>query len=288
MGTIRSFLLKSTTDRKQRDDEHQALRELTTIRDVLEHGVEHEQAEMDKARSREQWQEVSRDKLNEYGSDETYADPKHHSYPLTKDGEPSRKRTVAAWGYIHQRRNAAKYAPEEAERIKGRIRRFAKRHFDEDLQDVQKSQVGIRQYVTESQKDGIRALIKARKAHRFAYKTDARNPIFIPVNRINTPYQTAGATDPDKVNENIKKIKAGMSMPPLIVGYGSENGIADLHDGHHRLEAAIKSGHTHVPCVVGGMNEQRVKAAEKRYRAVWKSKRVEIKDGKGTFSIAMS
>ena len=221
---------------------------------------------VEKSRSREAWKEVNRRKLDEYGN-ETYADPIHHSYPLTVNGKPSRKETMAAWDYINQRKNAAKYTPEDLARVKGRIRRFAKHHFDEDLQDVQKSRTGIRAYVEDTKKDGIRALVKAKKAHRFAFKTDERDPIFIPVNRIRTPYQTEEATNPDKVNENIKKIKAGMSMPPLVVGYDY-----DLHDGHHRLEAAKKSGHTHVPCIVGGADERRVNAAEKRYRAVWKSR----------------
>ncbi len=114
-------------------------------------------------RTKPAWSEVKRRKEAEYGK-EVYADPAHNSYPLTVGGKPSRKETMAAWDYINQRRNAAKYAPEELERVKGRIRRFAKHHFDEDLQDVQKSVSGIRAYIADAQKDGIRALVKARSA----------------------------------------------------------------------------------------------------------------------------
>ncbi len=146
------------------------------------------------------------------------------------------------------------YSKESAEKIAGKI--AAEKHM---AGGHRKSRRGIREFA------------KAKKAHRFAYKTDERDPIFIPVNRIRTPYQTDAALNPDKVRENVRKIKRGEPMPPLIIGYDY-----DLHDGHHRLEAAKRCGHTHVPCVVGGTNERRVKAAEARYRAVWKSKRKKI------------
>lgn len=101
---------------------------------------------------------------------------------------------------------------------------------------------------------------------RYAYKTHARDPIYLPVNRIKTPYQTEEATNEDKVAENVQRIKNGDAMHPVIIGYDY-----DLHDGHHRLEAAKRVGHTHVPCVVGGRNERRVEAARKRYKGIWKS-----------------
>lgn len=101
---------------------------------------------------------------------------------------------------------------------------------------------------------------------RYAYKTHTKNPIYIPINRIRTPYQTEDALDEEKVKENISKMKAGKSLPALVIGYHY-----DLHDGHHRLEAAKRLGHTHVPCVVGGRNKRRVEAAKKRYQRVWKS-----------------
>jgi hypothetical protein len=119
--------------------------------------------------------------------------------------------------------------------------------------------------------DGEKKVSKSEKDYRpsdrFAYKTNHPDPIYIPVNRIRTPYQTDAAIDKDKVKENIQKIKAGKPLDPVVIGYDY-----DLHDGHHRLEAAKELGHTHVPCVVGGVNERRVQAADKRYRQVWKSK----------------
>jgi hypothetical protein len=111
---------------------------------------------------------------------------------------------------------------------------------------------------------------------RYAYKTNEKDPIYIPVNRIKTPYQTDEALNEDKIKENIEAIKKGKALSPIVVGYDY-----DLHDGHHRLEAAIQSGHTHAPCVVGGRNERRVKAAEKKYRRIWKSETATVvADGK--------
>lgn len=119
--------------------------------------------------------------------------------------------------------------------------------------------------------DGEKKVSKSEKDYRpsdrFAYKTNHPDPIYIPVNRIRTPYQTDAAIDKRKVKENIQKIKAGKPLDPVVIGYDY-----DLHDGHHRLEAAKELGHTHVPCIVGGINERRVQAADKRYRQVWKSK----------------
>jgi hypothetical protein len=109
-------------------------------------------------------------------------------------------------------------------------------------------------------------------SQRHAYKTNHKDPIYLPLNRLKTPYQTGKALDQDKIKENIAKINAGQSLAPVVIGYDY-----DLHDGHHRLEAAKACGHSHVPCVVGGRNERRTKAAEKRYRSVYKSV---IKDGR--------
>lgn len=107
---------------------------------------------------------------------------------------------------------------------------------------------------------------KVYPSDRYAYKTNAKNPIYIPVNRILTIYQTEEALNEDKVKSNVANIRKGKALEPVVIGYKYQ-----LHDGHHRLEAAKRAGHTHVPCVVGGRNERRVKAAEKRYRKVWKS-----------------
>lgn len=150
MSSIREFLQKSTTDAEQRRDDKRAIRELKDVERVLEEGAEHEEAEMkaEKSRSREEWKEVKRRKEQEYGTDEYYADPAHDSYPLTKDGKPSRERTMAAWRYINAERNARKYTPEQLERVKGRIKAFAKKHFNEELQDRHEKsrRGGIREY----------------------------------------------------------------------------------------------------------------------------------------------
>lgn len=67
------------------------------------------------------------DHESEYGSNETYAEPGRHAYPLTKDGKPSRERTMAAWRYANMPRNGVSGS------VKATIRRFAKEHFDLDL-----------------------------------------------------------------------------------------------------------------------------------------------------------
>ncbi|MFX4302995.1 SNF2-related protein [Alicyclobacillus tolerans] len=87
-------------------------------------------------RDKKQWSEVKREKKDKYSSKEIFADPKHDSYPLTKYGKPSRERTLAAWRYINTRRDGDEYSKAERNRIKLRIRKFAKRHFNLDLKDA--------------------------------------------------------------------------------------------------------------------------------------------------------
>jgi hypothetical protein len=55
-----------------------------------------------------------------YG-DATFADPTNKKYPIDTPG-----RIKAAWAYIHQPRNAAKYTAAEVRTIKARARRAAK------------------------------------------------------------------------------------------------------------------------------------------------------------------
>jgi hypothetical protein len=55
--------------------------------------------------------------------DAEFADPTNKKYPIDAPGH-----VRAAWSYIHQRDNAAKYDPDEVEAIKGRIKRAAKKH----------------------------------------------------------------------------------------------------------------------------------------------------------------
>jgi hypothetical protein len=61
-----------------------------------------------------------REGIRKYG-DATFADPVNKKYPIDTPG-----RIKAAWAYIHQPRNAQKYAPGEARTIKARIRAAAK------------------------------------------------------------------------------------------------------------------------------------------------------------------
>lgn len=56
-------------------------------------------------------------------SDVAFADPTNKKYPVDT---PEHVR--AAWSYIHHQDNAARYASDEVEAIKGRIRRAAKQH----------------------------------------------------------------------------------------------------------------------------------------------------------------
>lgn len=58
----------------------------------------------------------------EYG-DVEFADPTNNKYPIDT---PEHVR--AAWSYINHQDNAAKYAPEEVETIKTRIKAAAKHH----------------------------------------------------------------------------------------------------------------------------------------------------------------
>lgn len=103
----------------------------------------------------------------------------------------------------------------------------------------------------------------ARNAYNVA---NGEGVIYIPLNRIKSPYQTEQATDFDKVYENARKMRAGENLDPVTIGYDY-----DLHDGHHRLEASRIMGYTHIPCVVGGNNELEVQRANEAYKEVWKS-----------------
>jgi hypothetical protein len=58
--------------------------------------------------------------LKKYGETQ-FADPANKRYPINTPG-----RIKAAWAYIHQPSNAAKYTSAEAQIIKGRIRNAAR------------------------------------------------------------------------------------------------------------------------------------------------------------------
>lgn len=112
-------------------------------------------------------------------------------------------------------------------------------------------------------------------AERFSYKTNSEyGVIHIPVNRLKQVYQTDKALNPNKVKENMEKMKANAPLEPVEIGYNY-----DVHDGHHRWEAAKKLGHTHVPCKVKGSDPDKIKEAKKRYREVWKSEVSDLSEG---------
>jgi uncharacterized protein DUF6582 len=58
--------------------------------------------------------------LGKYG-ETLFADPVNKKYPIDTPG-----RIKAAWAYIHQPSNAAKYSPGERRTIVGRIRKVAR------------------------------------------------------------------------------------------------------------------------------------------------------------------
>ena len=64
-----------------------------------------------------------------YG-DVEFADPVNNKYPIDT---PEHVR--AAWSYIHQRDNAAKYDRDEVRLIEERIKRAAKKHGVEIIED---------------------------------------------------------------------------------------------------------------------------------------------------------
>ncbi|PYS88532.1 MAG: hypothetical protein DMF62_09545 [Acidobacteria bacterium] len=65
---------------------------------------------------------------NKYG-DVKFADPVNNKYPIDTE-----EHVRAAWNYINHKDNAAKYKGDEAELIKGRIKRAAKK-FDIEIED---------------------------------------------------------------------------------------------------------------------------------------------------------
>lgn len=110
-------------------------------------------------------------------------------------------------------------------------------------------------------------------SERHSYEVASNyNVIYIPVNRLKQVYQSDEALNPKKVNENVKKMKAGTALEPVEIGYSY-----DVHDGHHRWEAAKKIGYTHVPCKVVGKDAEKVKAAREEYLRIWKSVSDEMK-----------
>lgn len=90
--------------------------------------------------------------------------------------------------------------------------------------------------------------------------------IYIPLNRLKTPYQTEKATNWDKVQENVERMVAGENLAPIVIGLNY-----DIHDGHHRYEACHLADFEHAPCIVKGGNDIERQRAIEAYREVWKS-----------------
>ncbi|MDP4224879.1 MAG: ParB/RepB/Spo0J family partition protein [Bacteroidota bacterium] len=104
-------------------------------------------------------------------------------------------------------------------------------------------------------------------AERCAYKVPSDyGVIYIPINRLKQVYQTDKATNKQKVRELVKKMKEQEPINPVEIGYAY-----DIQDGHHRFEATLELGYTHVPCKVVGTDPEKIKEAKSKYREVWKS-----------------
>jgi HK97 family phage prohead protease len=90
--------------------------------------------------ARLQWRrDVADDSKKPYG-DVSYADPGYQEdgkkrYPLD-----SEEHCRAAWSYINQEKNAAKYSPDQLKRIKGRIKAAGKRYGMEFSDESERSQ----------------------------------------------------------------------------------------------------------------------------------------------------
>jgi hypothetical protein len=116
--------------------------------------------------------------------------------------------------------------------------------------------------------------LESSEAKRNAYGVDwtsfddpVDGLLYIPVNRLRTPYQTEQATNADKVAENVAKMRAGQPLAPIVIGADY-----DVHDGHHRLLASEEVGYTHIPCVLGvNLSDVERDRAREAYEEVWKS-----------------
>lgn len=102
---------------------------------------------------------------------------------------------------------------------------------------------------------------------RSAYNVaNTEGVLYIPLNRLQTPYQTEKATNFDKVRENVQKMDNGENLDPVIIGFNYE-----VHDGHHKLEASKIKGYTHAPCVIGEFNDIDKQRLYEEYSELWKS-----------------
>jgi GNAT superfamily N-acetyltransferase len=125
--------------------------------------------------------------------------------------------------------------------------------------------------------------VKIAQRSRNAYNvSDTSEVIYIPVNRLSTPYQTEGALNFDKIHENVGRMASGENLEPIVIGFSY-----DVHDGCHRLEASKIMKYTHVPCIVGGSNDLDVQRAKEEYAELWKSfsESDHPRDEKGQFTV---
>lgn len=175
------------------------------------------------------------------------------SQELTIDLEKGRKST----GRVDKQ-------PERKSKLDSLAEQMSVQNFKQDL---------IVQQVVRKSDELVIDLEKAGKVHlpqgaeRFAYKVPSEHGvIYIPVNRLKQVYQTDGALNPKKISENRMKMRQGIPLEPVEIGYSY-----DVHDGHHRWHAAMGEGHTHVPCKVRGTDPKKLAEAKLNYRAIWKS-----------------
>lgn len=139
--------------------------------------------------------------------------------------------------------------------------------------DLTRSKVVHKSLETDIEKAGNKHLPKG--ASRFTYSPSSeRGIVYIPVNRLKQVYQTDKALDRKKVAENKRKMKEGVKLDPVQVGYNY-----DVHDGHHRWHAAIELGYSHVPCEICGTDPEKIAQAKKMYREVWKSEAFDLVKG---------
>ncbi len=113
------FSLEKSSDRQQEAEASEALQALRKVRGER----------VRKSYDAEERKDVRRKKTEEYGQGEVFAVPSLRSYPLTKNGKPSRERVKAAWAYLHVGSNRAKIGEKAADGAERRIRAFAKRYF---------------------------------------------------------------------------------------------------------------------------------------------------------------
>jgi len=99
--------------------------------------------------------------------------------------------------------------------------------------------------------------------------------LYIPTNRLQTPFQTDKALDFDKVRSNVTRMENGENIDPIIIGWNYE-----VHDGHHKLEASKIQGYTHCPCIIGEFNGIDKQRLFEEYSELWKSFREDYAEPK--------